>query len=62
MKATKVVYSAGPNEVVCTMSRPEAQSLKGEMEDLAQAWPSPTLLQGDSPFARIYQELTRALT
>ena len=58
MKATKVVYSAGPNELVVTMSTPEALALKEGIENTAPAF---CVLHGDSPFARIYQELSRAL-
>lgn len=46
---------------ILILPRKEAELLRREMEDLAQAWPSSTLLTGDSPFGLIYQELSRVL-
>lgn len=46
--------------VQVNMRREEARALRDEMEDLVQAFPS-SLLEGASPFAQIYRELTRVL-
>jgi hypothetical protein len=60
MKAARVPYTQASADVVVTMNRAEAQELKEECEELADLVPA-EVLKGDSPFARIYQELSRVL-
>ncbi len=49
----------GPTVVSVQMTGAEARALLNEMEDVAQAFPEPGLLQGDTPCGKLYQELQR---
>lgn len=62
MKAARVPYTQASADVVVTMNRAEAEELQAQMkafwEGLSVGRQPPT---GDSPFARIYAELSRVL-
>jgi len=45
--------------VVVQMTGAEAGTLLNEMEDIARAFPEPSLLQGDTLYGKLYRELQR---
>lgn len=60
MKASRVTYSSGPNEIMVTMSEGDTAELMHQMKAF---WENVSIHRqppsGNSPFARLYEQIKR---